>query len=149
LLVATTNVYELNDLMFLVECLKLPSIYKICHKLYQIWKFPQASTFQIILIHALALFILIESWNHLPVIDTFLYQLINLINLLFIRYIWKEFSSFNWDLPCTMHIVCPCFQCSVLPVSVNFQSFNLVNNLIQLHFMHTHHKSSCIIIISK
>ena len=126
--------YELNDLMFLVKNFKQPSDH---FNIHQHIKFATNSTrfgnchklvhsSSSLSVHKHFYFNrIVRLWNHLPVIDTSLS--LHQLKQLFTRYFWKKFSTnFDSDLPCTMHIVCPCYRCSALPVSVNFQSFNSI-----------------------
>jgi len=127
--------YELNDLMFLIKCLKQPSDhFNIYHHIQfatsstrfgnsnkLVHPKSSSSTHQHFYFNRI-----VRLWNHLPIIDTSLS--IHQLKLYFTRFLWREFSTkFTSDLPCTMHIVCPCYRCSALPVSVNYESFNIIN----------------------
>ena len=58
-------------------------------------------------------------YNYLPVINLSLST--NIIKRQISDYLWTQFSiNFDSERPCTFHILCPCYRCSSLPVSSNF-----------------------------
>ena len=122
--------YELFDVLFFVKCLKFPdpsfdvkdfisfstsstrsgSAAKLTHK------FSSTS-----ISHHSYFCRLIRIWNSLPPIDLSLSFLS--IKQQIKQYFWNIFlSQFDPSLPCSFHVVCPCFKCSHLPVSVTFSS---------------------------
>jgi len=135
---ATTNVYLQTQWFNVLSQVSQTTIwpsqhissYKICYYLHQVWKFQQVSASKVILFYTPTFVFLTELSDYgtiyVPIIDTSLS--IHQLKLYFTRFFWREFSTkFTSDLPCTMHIVCPFYCCSTLPVSVNYESFNTIN----------------------
>ena len=125
-------VLELNDLMFFVKSLKAPTdhfnIYQYVHfannstrsasssKL--IHRKPASSTHQHFYFNRI-----VRLWNHMPTIDLSLS--IDLIKIQLTAFLWNRFTStFNSDLLCSYHMVCPCYRCSTQPIVVNFNDLS-------------------------
>ena len=62
-------------------------------------------------------------YNYLPVINLSLST--NIIKRQISDYLWTQFSiNFDSERPCTFRILCPCYRCSSLPVSSNFNQLS-------------------------
>ena len=114
---------EIQDLMFLIKCIKYPLTILTYSLIYlssapHAWE-PQAprslSTISVGL-HRPSTFILtgLFLWNALPSIDTS--QSYASIKRQITNFLWDHFTAnFNPDRPCTYHSLCPCSSCSYSP----------------------------------
>ena len=60
-------------------------------------------------------------WNSLPLID--ISQSLSTIKIKLYKHFWNHFmANFDPDNLCSYHYLCPCANCSSLPVSYNFNT---------------------------
>jgi len=124
--------YELNDLMFLVKSLKIPTdSFNIYHHVHFASNATRSGTSSKLvhtkpssLAHQHFFFNrIVRLWNHLPTIDLSLPT--NLIKKQLKSFLWNQFiNKFNSDLLCLYHVICPCHHCTSLPILVNFDNLN-------------------------
>ena len=121
-------VYELNDLMFLVKSLKFPNDnFDITDHITFASNSTRSASFRKLVHsktsnttqHHFYFNRISRLYNYLPVINLSLST--NIIKQQISDYLWTQFSiNFDSERPCTFHILCPCYRCSSLPVSSNF-----------------------------
>ena len=121
-------VYELNDLMFLVKSLKFPNDnFDITDHITFASNSTRSASFRKLVHsktsnttqHHFYFNRISRLYNYLPVINLSLST--NIIKRHISDYLWTQFSiNFDSERPCTFHILCPCYRCSSLPVSSNF-----------------------------
>ena len=118
-------IYELNDLLFRIKSLKFPTSHFDISKYIQFSNYGTRATFAHKLNHPISLISttyqhsfhnrIIRLWNSTPVIDLSLS--IDIIKKHLINFLWTQFTAnFTSDHPCSFHFVCPCYQCSKIPV---------------------------------
>ena len=121
-------VFEFNDLMFFVKSLKEPTAHFNIYQYVHFSKSPTRSASSSKLIHTKPVSSIHQHfyfnriarlWNYMPTIDLSLPT--DLIKTKLTEFLWNRFiSTFNSDLLCSYHTVCPCYQCSNQPIVVNF-----------------------------
>ena len=125
---------ELMDITFLLSCLKCPQEH---FNIYEYISFiststrssshsklkcllPQSTNSHLCFIYFIRV---TKLWNALPVMDLDL-SLPTLKYHLY-RYFWQHFlDTFDSDLPCTWHIICPCNSCYSLPSPHNYSTLH-------------------------
>ena len=125
-------VYDLNDLMFLVKSLKLSTAHFNIHQYVHFTRNATRSGTSSKLVHTKPVSSayqhfyfnrIVRLWNHLPTINLSLPT--NLIKSQLSTFLWNIFiDKFNSDLLCSYHVICPCYQCSSKPISINFSKLN-------------------------
>jgi len=130
---------ELQDIMFLIKSLKSPSDnFNINGYTNFASSNTRSGTYQK-LIHSRSFSTVQQHfyfnkiarlYNHLPVIDLSLY--INTIKHGLTNYFWSHFiNNFNSERTCMFHLLCPCYHCTGVPVSINFNFCLLIYCTIQ------------------
>ena len=149
-LLSLMYLYELDDLMFLVKCLKLPSDhFNICHYI----KFASSSTrsgSSHKLVHSKSpssahqhFFFnrIVRLWNHLPVIDiSYLSQLISSSNNSFL---WEHFTTFfnsDYLVPITLFVLVAGVQLSLLQSTPTQSCADVISSNLLMHALHLHMK---------
>ena len=126
--------FEITDIMFFVTSTKSPSAH---FKMLQHVNFSKVSTrssSKFKLVHNLSRFNHVKHfyfnrlprlWNSLRTIDTnqSVRSIKHKLQLFFWRHFVDHFDPFNL---CTLHFICPCSKCAVLPISCNFHECECV-----------------------
>ena len=121
--------YELSDILFFIKCLQFPDpSFPIlnyvsfsshstrsgsCTKLAQ--QLHTKTQSQHFFFKRIVLF-----WNTLPTIDLSL-SFPTIKRRLYSFFHSHFLANFDPNIPCSYHIVCPCYNCSKLPVKTNYQ----------------------------
>ena len=120
--------FEISDILFLVKSMKYPSNHFDIYSFIQVCNHTTRSSSYHKLRHSLSrnktqsnfyFNCIPRLWNSIPFLD------INLplssIKSLLRDHFWKHFiSNFKPDKTCTYHYLCPCHNCSKLPVHMHF-----------------------------
>ena len=123
-------VFEINDIIFFIKCLKHPSEYFDILNYVTFCSSHTRSSTHFKLRHSLAKKNSVRHfyfnriprlWNSLPYID--IDQPIATIKLKLKKFLWCHFiKNFNPNNLCTYHYLCPCAKCSLFPVSYHFST---------------------------
>jgi len=126
-------IYELNDLMFLIKSVKLPTAnFNISQYISFISSNTRSGDHQklvhprttSVLDHHFYFNHIARLWNYLPVIS--LIPLVHIIKQRIKSYLWEHFTShFNQDQTCSFHLLCPCYQCLRQSIPANFNQHKL------------------------
>ena len=120
--------FEISDIIFFVKSVKQPSIHFRISDFITFSSSRTRSSTYLKLRHSTAknnalhhcyFYRLPRLWNSLPCIDTDLP--ISTIRVKLNTFFWSHFvMNFSHDNLCTFHFLCPCNNCSKLPVSLQF-----------------------------
>ena len=126
-------IFELQDLMFLIEYLKSPTdSFNINNHIIFASGTTKSGTYQKLVHSRTSTTIqrhfyinrIIRLYNHLPVIDLSLS--IHTIKNHITNYFWTHFTdNFNSERACTYHFLCPWYRCSKEPITTNSRSNKL------------------------
>ena len=77
---------------------------------------------------------IIRLWNSVPVIDLSLPT--DIIKKHLTIFFWEKFSAnFTSDHPCSFHLVCPCYCCTKLPITMCLHSLLNYTIYIAVHLL--------------
>ena len=123
-------IFELNDIIFFIKCLKKPTEYFDILNYVTFCSSRTRSSTYFKLRHSLTkknsvrhfyFNRLPRLWNSVPYIDVD--QSIAVIKMKLKNFFWCHFiKNFNPDNACSFHYVCPCAKCSLLHVSYHFNT---------------------------
>ena len=121
-------IYELNDVMFLINSLKLLTVNFDINQFISFISNNNRSGDHLKLVHPRTTSSLhhhfyfnriARLWNYLPVINLTLPA--HIIKQKIKSYLWEHFTShFYPDQTCSFHLLCPCYRCSRRSIPTNF-----------------------------
>ena len=124
----SSYIYELDDVMFLINSLKLPTANFIINQFISFISSNTRFWDHLKLVHPRTTSSLhrhfyfnhiARLWNYLPVINVTLPA--HIIKQKIKSYLWEHFTShFYPDQTCSFHLLCPCYRCSRRSIPTNF-----------------------------
>ena len=125
--------FEIADVMFLIRTIKFPSDHFNINNFVEFSYNKTRSATYCKLRHSICRYTsdrnfyfnrIPRLWNSLPSIDISLS--ISTIKTKLRHYFWDKFmTSFDCNSTCSFHYLCPCTQCSKLPVNMHFNHSSL------------------------
>ena len=125
--------FEIADVMFLIRTIKFPSDHFNINNFVEFSYHKTRSATYCKLRHSICRYTsdrnfyfnrIPRLWNSLPSIDISLS--ISTIKTKLRHYFWDKFmTSFDCNITCSFHYLCPCTQCSKLPVNMHFNHSSL------------------------